>query len=270
MKNTLLLIVLLFLFAAMFLTGCNDAQSDNPTSNPLPGSGAETPSINDDIDANYALDIINPNREPPPSIPIEDPVWEPVFSAFTEKMTCIDEGCLAFELKEFDTETQIATFKGTFFNFNADKSDELSVFMLFTDLANGVVPVIPDGMMKLDRFDTVAYTFIAFNHEENEKLNIPDSMYLYFEREFSFHLEYGSDFHVGITLMPFNDVHNLSHYTINKLASAKDDHEGSTDSDGRTGDSTKDSSGDNPGSIGGTSNGNAPVASNPGLRGNRD
>ncbi len=262
MKKILLLIVFPCFLAVIFLAGCNDAQLDDPTSNPLPGSGTESPSIYDDVDANYALDIINPNREPPPSIPIEDPKWEPVFNSFTDKMTCIDEGCMSFELKDFDPDTQIATFKGTFFNFNADKSDELSIFLLFTDLANGIVPVTPDGMMKLDKFDTVAYTFIAFNHDENEKLNIPESMYLYFEREFSFHLEYGSDFYVGISLLPFKDVHNLSHYTIDEYTATKDDHEGSTGDDGRTGDSTGDSSGV-PG--GAASGGSTPVFGRPGI-----
>ena len=266
MKKFLLLIAFSCFFVVLLLAGCNDSSLDDPTSNPLPGSGTESPSIYDDIDANYALDIINPNREPPPSIPIEDPVWEPSFSCLTDKVTRIDEGCMSFELMDFDFETQIATFKGIFYNFNADKSDELSIFLLFTDLANGIVPVTPDGMMKLDEFDTVAYSFFAFNHEENEKYNIPESMYLYFEREFSFHLEYGSDFYVGISLMPFKDVHNLSHYKIDQYVTAKDDNDSSTGDDGRTGDSNGETSGP-PGRT--TPGGNGPSFERSGIRSNR-
>ena len=138
---------------------------------------------------------------------------------------------------------------------------------MFTDLANGIVPIMPDGMMKLDEFDTVAYSFFAFNHEENEKLNIPESMYLYFEREFSFQLEYGSDFYVGFTLVPFKDVHHLTNYTIDEYATAQDNHEGSND-DGRTGDSIDDSSGADPGTIGGPIGGSGgPSFGTPGLNG---
>ncbi len=243
MKKAILLIALPCILI-FFLAGCNGTEQDDPTSNPLPGSGTESPSIYDDIDANYALDIINPFRDPPPSIPIEDPVWEPVFDSFTDKMTCIGEGCMSFELKEFDIEAQTVTFKGTFFNFNADKSAELSIFLLFTDLANGIIPVTPDGMMKLDQFDTVAYPFFAFNHDENEKLNIPESMYLYFEREFTMHLEVGSDFYAGHTLVPFKHIHDLSNYTIELSETAKDKSTSNYNSDGRTGDSTGSSSGE--------------------------
>lgn len=263
MKKAILLIAFPCLLI-IFLAGCNVAEQDDPTSNPLPGSGTESPSIYDDIDANYALDIINPFREPPPSIPIEDPVWEPVFDNFTDKMTCIGEGCMSFELKEFDIEAQTVTFKGTFFNFNADKSDELSIFLLFTDLANGIVPVTPDGMMKLDEFDTVAYPFYAFNHDENEKLNIPESMYLYFEREFTIHLKVGSDFHAGFTLVSFKHIHDLSNYTIELSDSTKNKNGSHYDSNGRAGDSSGSSS-DVPGDT--IPNDDAPSFQQPGFSG---
>jgi hypothetical protein len=208
MKKSILLAVLLCMLA---ITGfaCNGAALDAPTSNPLPGSGTDGTYNYDDISANYALDIL-PEREIPESIPIEDPVWEPRFVCLTEEPTCLDEGCMFFELTSFDTETLEANFRATFFNPNADDLRHLTVFLILDDLARGIVPVTPDGYMKLDKFDIEAYPYFAFNAENNVESDTPELMYCYFQRDITFHLEEGSDFFVGFKLMPYIDQHVIS------------------------------------------------------------
>ena len=208
MKKFLLLAVLLCMLAITSLA-CNGASLDGPTSNPLPGSGTEGTYNYDDISANYALDIL-PERIIPESIPIEDPVWQPRFVCLTEEPVCVDEGCMFFELTSFDMETLNADFRVTFFNPNTEDLRHLTVFLILDDIARGIVPVTPDGYMKLDKFDIEAYPYFAFNAENNVESDTPELMYCYFQRDITFHLEEGSDFFVGFELMPYIDQHVIS------------------------------------------------------------
>ncbi|MBU1023813.1 hypothetical protein KKB99_05985, partial [bacterium] len=150
-----------------------------------------------------------PNREIP-SIPIDDPEWEPVFDSLTEDLTCIDEGCISFDLVDFNEETNIVTFNATFFNFNADNSDNLVIYLLYTDLARGILPHGHDGLMKIEQFDVVLYPFVALSHGDKGDSKIPEELYLFFEKEISFHLDEGADFYVGFTLVATQDVNTLS------------------------------------------------------------
>jgi len=209
MRKVLLLLVMSCL--VLLLAGCNGAGLKSPTTNPLPGSGTDNP-VDEykNIDANYAIDVI-PERELPPSTPIEDPEWDPAFDCLTQNGKCIDEGCINFEKAGFDIDTLKVDFDATFFNPNAENFDRLTVFLVITGTSMGVQALNPDGMMKLDEMSTIEYPYFAFNNNNNPgDNNIPGTMYCYFERNISFSLVKGCDFYVSYEIIPVIDQHDVS------------------------------------------------------------
>ena len=209
MRKVLLLFVLSCF--VLLLAGCNGVGLKSPTTNPLPGSGIDNP-VDEykNIDANYAIDII-PERVIPPSTPIRDPEWNPVFDCLTQNETCIDDGCMSFNLKGFEKDTLKADFTGTFFNPNAENFNKLTVFMIITETSLGVDVLNPDGMAKLDEMSTAEYPYFAFSNDNNPgDNNIPGTMYCYFERNISLSLVKGCDFYISYTLIPVIDQHDVS------------------------------------------------------------
>ena len=239
MKRDALLVMLLSLFLAI-AAGCNGIALNAPNSNPLPGGGADNPSPDDKINGNYAIDII-PERIIPPSLPVDDPDWRPTFGCLTDTPTCIDEGCIEFTVENLDLENLKVDFNATFFNWNAENFNALTVFLVVTSTTVGVESLNPDGMIKLDEKDTIEYPYYAFSNDNNPGDNeIPGTMYCYFERDISFSLEVGCDFCVTYVLMPVIDQHDLSYNidlpgrAVDPGANTGDDHRsGSREEDGQ-------------------------------------
>ena len=251
MKKAILLAFLCIGLLAMG-AGCNGANLNSPTSDPLPGKGTDGQTLWEKTQLNYAIDIL-PEREPPETIIIDDPTWEPAFDCLIDEPECIDEGCMTIVLKDFDPESRIVSFKCTFFNPNQEAKKTLTVFFYVTDVARGIAPVDPDGYMPIGRFETEVYPYYAFSSANNTDHETPGSMYVYFEREISFTLEEGADFFVEYTLIAMEDTQNLS-YLIDIPDPIHEENENGNEDEGGGSDGRTNHNGDVNGSeVGGTS-----------------
>jgi hypothetical protein len=230
MRKVILLAILLICTMPLCM-GCNGADLQNPSGNPLPGQGTNDP---EDLGKGILAIDVYPQREMPEQFIIEDPDWEPAFDSLVNEPTCINEGCIRFKLEDFNEEERIATFKGTFFNPNKDSMKNLTVLLVITQTARGITPIEYEGMWKLDEFDTVAYPCYAFSYSNNEE-QTPGSMYCYFEREISFLLEEGSDFNVDYEIVALYDKNDLS-YTIDVPDPYHEDNETGSEGEGGSGD----------------------------------